>query len=97
MSRGAFDFHEPAAEYYEPMPRKSRLAYILLALFFGGLGVHNFYAGRTTRGLMQLVILLGSIPLMLAVIGFLTVWIPPIWALWDIVAVNRDGDGRKMA
>lgn len=24
---------------------KSRLAYILMGLFLGGLGVHNFYAG----------------------------------------------------
>ena len=35
---------------------KSRLIYILLALFLGGFGVHNFYAGYTGKGVAQLLL-----------------------------------------
>ncbi|HEY1192395.1 MAG TPA: TM2 domain-containing protein [Gemmata sp.] len=76
--------------------RKSRLAYILLALFFGELGVHNFYAGRTSPGICQLVIFLVSIPLMFVLIGFITVFIPIVWALIEIIVVDRDGRGVPM-
>ncbi|HEV3439346.1 MAG TPA: TM2 domain-containing protein, partial [Gemmata sp.] len=44
--------------------QKSRLAYILLGVFLGTWGVHNFYAGRTGPGAAQLIITLISIPLM---------------------------------
>jgi hypothetical protein len=30
-------------------PTKSRVAYVLLGLFLGGLGIHNFYAGYTGK------------------------------------------------
>lgn len=69
---------------------KSRLVYILLALFLGGLGVHNFYAGRTSAGLCQLLITL--------FLGWLVV--PAIavfvWLIVDICTVTTDGSGRRM-
>src|SRR4051812_46183708 len=40
----------------QPMPagqQKSRLAAGLLGVFLGGLGIHNFYLGKTNRGLIQ--------------------------------------------
>lgn len=37
-----------------PMSPKSRMVYLLLWLFFGAFGVHNFYADRTARGLIEL-------------------------------------------
>lgn len=77
-------------------PPRSRLAYILLAVFLGHLGVHNFYAGRPGPGVAQLVVFLASFPLMLVFIGCLTVFIPGIWAIVDVVTVDRDGDGRRM-
>jgi TM2 domain-containing membrane protein YozV len=76
--------------------RKSRVAYILLGVFLGGWGVHNFYANRTNVGVAQLVICLVSIPLMFVFIGFITIMIPGIWALVDICTVDRDGDGIRM-
>ena len=39
---------------------KSKVAAILLAFFLGFLGVHNFYLGRTGRGLAQLFTWSGS-------------------------------------
>lgn len=35
---------------------KSRVAYILLGLFFGGMGLHDFYAGFAGKGLLKLII-----------------------------------------
>lgn len=37
-------------------PPKSRLLAGILALLFGGIGVHNFYLGNTTRAVIQIVV-----------------------------------------
>lgn len=70
-----------------PVP-KSRTIYVILAFFFGGLGIHNFYAGRTGCGIAQLLITLLSC-------GFLSgiVW---IWVLIEMFVVTRDGKGVPM-
>ena len=39
---------------------KSRGVYIILGLFFGCLGIHNFYAGRNGVGVAQLLITIFS-------------------------------------
>jgi TM2 domain-containing membrane protein YozV len=67
---------------------KSRISYILLGIFFGGLGVHNFYAGRVGAGIGQLLItlLLGWLVVPLFIVG--------IWVLIELIAVTRDGMGR---
>jgi TM2 domain-containing membrane protein YozV len=67
--------------------QKSRFAYILLALFLGLLGIHNFYAGYVGRGLIQLLATL--------FLGW-TIIIPTlilIWLLIEIVAITRDSEG----
>ena len=64
---------------------KSRLAYILLALFLGTFGVHNFYAGYTGIGIAQLLLSLISF-------GFLSP-IVFIWAIIEICTVTKDKDG----
>ncbi|MBQ9835679.1 MAG: NINE protein [Akkermansia sp.] len=35
---------------------KSGLAYILLGLFFGGFGFHDFYAGYSGKGFLKIVV-----------------------------------------
>ena len=70
---------------------------IVLGLFLGGLGVHTFVAGRTAIGLVQLAVFVGSIPLMCFGVGFVTIFIPSIWALVDIIIVQEDGRGRRRA
>jgi TM2 domain-containing membrane protein YozV len=40
---------------------KSRTTYILLALFLGGLGIHNFYSGHTKHGVIKLVLLVACV------------------------------------
>ena len=39
--------NQPAAA---PINRRNRVVYIMLGVFLGCLGIHNFYAGRTGRG-----------------------------------------------
>lgn len=72
-------------------PAKSRTIYILLAIFLGSLGIHNFYAGRNLWGIIQLLITLTS---------FLTLFLSLIplyvWILVEIIIVTRDSDGRFM-
>jgi TM2 domain-containing membrane protein YozV len=96
-------------EDYDPRPRrrdfnrgyreqKSRVAYILLALFLGSWGVHNFYAGRIGPGIAQLLITAISIPLMCVFfVGFFTIWIPIVWSIIDIIAVDRDANNVPMS
>ena len=68
---------------------KSLLAYVLLGVFLGCYGIHDFYAGYTTNGVAKLLITLltcglGSIVTM-------------IWAIVDICTVRKDASGRPFA
>jgi TM2 domain-containing membrane protein YozV len=69
---------------------KSRGVYIILALFFGLAGIHNFYAGYFKRGAMQLLctVLLGWI-----IIGLIITF---VWVLSDMLTVSQDANGDKM-
>lgn len=67
---------------------KSRLAYILLAIFLGYLGIHNFYAGYTKTAIIQLV-------LSVVTIG-IGAFISSIWAIVEAITVTRDANGRAM-
>ncbi len=69
---------------------KSRVAYILLGLFLGGLGVHNFYAGYGGRGAVQLI---------LNLLLFWTIIVPigiTIWIIVEVCTVDRDAYGNRM-
>ena len=37
-------------------PGKSRAAYIIFGLFFGGMGIHDFYAGYVGKGLTKIIV-----------------------------------------
>ncbi len=71
-----------------PSLPKSRLVYILLALFLGCLGVHNFYAGYTGKGVAQLLLTLLSV-------GFLSFFVF-IWVIVEICTVTKDANGVPM-
>jgi TM2 domain-containing membrane protein YozV len=69
---------------------RTRATYILLGIFLGGLGIHNFYAGRTAAGVIQLLIILFT--------GWMIIPIPFVW-LWvilELLLVTRDGWGNKL-
>lgn len=67
--------------------RKVRLIYILLALFLGMFGVHNFYAGYVGRGVLQLIF---------SCTGFLAI-VTLILVIADILTVKQDSLGQKFA
>ena len=70
---------------------KSRGVYVILGLFFGLLGIHNFYAGRFGIGAMQLLIT--------CILGWFVVGlvITAIWSLADLFMVTTDGAGDPLA
>ncbi|MBO4632358.1 MAG: TM2 domain-containing protein [Lentisphaeria bacterium] len=72
------------------MNQKSRLAYILLAIFLGGFGVHNFYAGYNQKAVIQLLL---TLFLGWTVIVAIAVF---VWVIIDIVQVTADANGVPM-
>jgi TM2 domain-containing membrane protein YozV len=70
-------------------PRKSRSTYIVLGIFLGALGVHNFYAGYVGRGVGQLC-------LSIFTLGYLGV-ISWIWAIIEICIVEKDSTGQNFS
>lgn len=66
---------------------KERIAYVLLGIFLGWLGIHNFYAGYSGKGVTQLLItlLLGWLIFPLLIIT--------IWNIVEVCIVNKDANG----
>lgn len=86
-------YQQPAPMMVQPVmmvSSKSRVAYILLGLFLGGLGVHNFYAGYTGKAVAQLL---------LTLLLFWTIVVPiavTIWIIIEVCTVDRDAFGQRM-
>ena len=70
-------------------PPKSRTTYIVLGIFLGAFGAHNFYAGYTGRAVGQLCL------------SVLTLfYLSPaswIWAIVEICVVNQDSAGIQFS
>jgi TM2 domain-containing membrane protein YozV len=75
-----------AAYYAAPQP-KTRVIFVLLGIFLGALGVHNFYAGYVKKGTMQL-----CVTLLTCFYGAVISW---PWAIIEICMVNKDADGTQ--
>ena len=67
---------------------KSKVAFVLLGIFLGSLGIHNFYIGRTKQGVIQLLITILSA-------GGLSI-VSWIWAIIDICTINADASGSRL-
>lgn len=65
--------------------RKSRVVYVLMAIFFGIFGVHNFYAGYTRKAVIQLCITLFT-----CFYGVIIIW---PWAVIEACMISSDEDG----
>ena len=66
---------------------KSLTAYILLGIFLGSLGIHDFYAGYTLTGLIQLVLTCTGIAVPFVI----------IWIIADILFTTKDGAGQSFS
>lgn len=56
------------AAYVPGKKRVSKLTYVLLAFFLGGLGAHKFYSGKTLMGVLYLVFCWTYIPALIALV-----------------------------
>ncbi len=63
---------------------KDRVAYVLLAVLLG-CGIHNFYAGYSTKGIIQLLV-----SILTCGIGWVFMW---IWAIIEACTVTKDANG----
>ena len=75
--------------------QKSKLAAGLLGIFLGGLGIHNFYLGYTTKGVIQLL---------LSTIGWAVLVGPFVAHIWGFIegimiiagSISEDANGVKL-
>ena len=65
----------------EDSNKPSLMVYILLALFLGGIGAHDFYVGKPAKGLIKLV--------------FCWTGIPTIISLFNIIGALMNKDDFK--
>jgi TM2 domain-containing membrane protein YozV len=93
MMAPAYPYAQPSYAYapYAMRPQCSRAEYVLLGLFLGIFGVHNFVAGRTGAGFVQLLItvLTGWLILPLLFVMF--------WVFIELIVVDTDSNGRMMS
>jgi hypothetical protein len=87
-----------AAEEEWEQSNCTRGAYIALALFLGGLGIHNFYAKRM-QGILQLIMTIFALFFIaqgyVEVAGLL-VFVCFLTILIEVCTVEFDGDGCKL-
>ncbi len=71
---------------------KSRIAAGLLGIFLGGLGIHNFYLGFTSKGVIQLI-------LTICTCGLAQIWgfIEGILILAKSSGYNKDAEGKILS
>lgn len=69
--------------------RKARWVFILLVVLFGGLGIHNFYAGYYKKGAIQLGVTLVGGALTGGVAGIAMC----LWAVYEAFVVKIDAKG----
>jgi len=79
----------PYAQPVSGTTYKSRTTYIVLGIFLGALGIHNFYAGYTGRAVGQLCLTV----LTLGILGMVS-W---IWAIIEICIVEKDSTGLRFS
>lgn len=75
---GAGNVSRPSQPYSGKTVNK--IAYALIAIFIGGLGIHRFYAGKWVSGILYILFCWTMIP---SLLGFIE----------GIIAILRDDDG----
>lgn len=76
-------YDQAYASYY--VRPKSRVVFVLLAIFLGAFGAHNFYTGYNKKAVIQLCVTVCT-----CFYGSLISW---IWAIVEACTVTMDDDG----
>lgn len=84
--------YQVAPQIQQVVTAKSRVTFVLLGLFLGCLGIHNFYAGYSGKGVAQLLI-----TLFFGWVFGLGFFVTAIWAFIEIIAVSTDAQGVRMS
>lgn len=84
--RGVYAPLTPALLFTPPAPKK-RVQFVLLAVFLGMFGAHNFYAGYTKKGFMQV-----CFTVLTCFYAAVVSW---VWAIVEACVVNTDADGEQ--
>lgn len=90
---------------------KSRLLALILGIFLGGVGVHNFYLGKILRGISKILLhFAGMIVFMtgyfeksiyaniISYAGVFMILLPVLWAIfeWVFIAFGKAKDSRGL-
>jgi len=78
---------------------RSKALYVFMAIMFGFVGAHNFYAKRTGVGFAQAAFLILALFVAATPIGIVSVLLLLaliLWILVEIFVVKTDGYGVKM-
>lgn len=78
-----YPYVQPVAGY--GLPPKSRTSFVVLGIFLGAFGAHNFYAGYTGKAVAQLCLTILSF-FYLAVISW-------VWAVIEICSIDKHSAG----
>jgi len=78
---------DSATHFYSPPT--SRAGFVLLGIFLGVFGAHNFFAGYLKRGVIQLLCTCFS--------GFTLAAVIWLWAIVEVCVVSRDADDLPMS
>ena len=82
----------PSSPQYHSIPSqhhpdaKDRVAYVLLAVLLG-CGIHNFFAGYNTKGIIQLLVSVLSCGIL-----WFFMW---VWAIIEACTVTQDANGVR--
>ncbi len=89
LTFGGYNETAPA-EIPRYIRRRSRVNFVLLGVFLGSFGAHNFYAGYMKRAAVQVLLTVFVLFAGGAFWGGLVSW---LWALVEVFVVKNDDDG----
>ena len=70
--------------------KKKQSTFLWLALFLGGLGIHNFYVGQTIRGVVKLLLAVLNMAFPLLAMG---VW---LWVVIEMCITKKTASGVSL-
>ena len=75
---------------------KSRISFIMLGLFLGEIGIHDFYLGKGGLGAVHIVLCILGIPLCAVGVGVLMLVGNWIWAIIEVCTTTVDLEGEPL-